>query len=90
MLLLMLFRSTNYFEDDAFFYDQSSFKMTSLPPDDVKKYWEQVQSIFAKDREQLWNALTVGLSKYFKILKGIDLDLLELNLPLCRLKLDFQ
>nr|XP_018902563.1 PREDICTED: dynein regulatory complex protein 1-like [Bemisia tabaci] len=61
--------STNYFEDDAFFYDQSSFKMTSLPPDDVKKYWEQVQSIFAKDREQLWNALTVGLSKYFKILK---------------------
>lgn len=37
--------------------------------EDVTQYWTQYQQVFSQQDEFIWDALIIGLNKYFNILK---------------------
>lgn len=41
----------------------------NLSVEDVKNYWSSYREIFGERKEKLWDAILVGLNKYYEILK---------------------
>lgn len=41
----------------------------NLSVDDVKNYWLSYREIFGEKKEKLWDAILVGLNKYYEVLK---------------------
>ncbi|KAB0793354.1 hypothetical protein PPYR_12974 [Photinus pyralis] len=54
-----------------------------MSEEDIKTYWERYRTMFSLEREEIWDALLIGLQKYHEILKGKEQNELPPKSPHC-------